>query len=99
MESASESAFTLSSLREYTLGDFVAAIYEVDHLIYRGTVVKIGKSDNEVLVSFMEPSVLFKSNSQAFRCPKKPDEILAKKEFCVLLNSPSTRDKARSQSW
>ena len=59
---------------EYALGDFVAAIYEVDHHIYIGTVVKIDESHNEVLVSFMEPSVVFKSNSETFLWPKKPDE-------------------------
>ena len=57
-----KSASALSSLIEYALGDFVADIYEVDHHIYKGTVVKINESDNEVLVSFMAPSVVFKSN-------------------------------------
>ena len=52
----------------------MAAIYEVDHHIYIGTVVKIDESHNEVLVSFMEPSVVFKSNSETFLWPKKPDE-------------------------
>ena len=46
--------------REYAIGDFVAAVYEFDHLVYIGTVVEIDESDNEVLVSFMEPSVVFK---------------------------------------
>ena len=62
-----ECASTLSSLIEYALGDFVAAIYEVDHLVYIGTDVEIDESDIEVLVSFMELSVVFKSNSQTFR--------------------------------
>ena len=62
-----ECASTLSSLIEYALGDFVAAIYEVDHLVYIGTDVEIDESDIEVLVSFMELSVVFKSNPQTFR--------------------------------
>ena len=62
-----KSAYTLSSLIEYARGDFVVDIYEVDHHIYKGTVVKINESDNEFLVSFMELSVVFKSNSQTFR--------------------------------
>ena len=48
-----ECASTSSSLIEYALRDFVAAIYEVDHLIYIGTDVEIYESDIEVLVSFM----------------------------------------------
>ena len=60
-----KSTSTLLSLVEYALGDFVVDIYEVDHHIYKGTVVKINESANEVLVSFMEPSVVFKSNSQS----------------------------------
>ena len=55
-----ECASTSSSLIEYAIGDFVAAVYEFDHLVYIGTVVEIDESDNEVLVSFMEPSVVFK---------------------------------------
>ena len=61
-----ESAPTSSSLIEYALGDSVAAIYEVDHHVYIGTVVEIEESNNEVLVSFMDPSIVFKSNSQTF---------------------------------
>ena len=37
----------LSSLIEYAPGDFVAAIYEVEHHVYIGTVVKIDESDNQ----------------------------------------------------
>ena len=92
-----ESASTSSSLIEYILGDFVEAIYKVEHHIYIGTVLEINESDNEVLVSFMEPSVVFKSNPQTFRSPKKADEIWLKK-FCALLNSSSTGDKLRLQS-
>ena len=62
-----KSASTLSSLIEFALRDFIVDIYEVDHNIYMGTAVKINESDNEVLVFFMEPSVVFKSNSQTFR--------------------------------
>ena len=42
-----KSASTLSSLIEYAPGDFVAAIYEVEHQVYIGTVVKIDESDNQ----------------------------------------------------
>ena len=66
-----ESAFTLSSLIEYAPGDFIATIYEADHHVYVGTVVEIGGSDNKVLVSFMEPPIVFKSNSQTFQSQMK----------------------------
>ena len=94
-----KSAFTLSSLIEFALRDFVVDIYEVDHNIYMGTVVKINESDNEVLVFFMEPSVVFKSNSQTFRWPKKLYKTWLKKYFSAVLNSSSTGDKVRLQIW
>ena len=77
-----KSASTLSSLIEYALGDFVADVYEVDHYVYIGAVVKMNESDNEVLVSFMEPSVAFKSNLQTFRWSKKPDETFLRTVLC-----------------
>ena len=88
---------SVSTLIEYAPEDFVAVIYEVHHLVYISTVVKIDESDNEVLISFMEPSGVFKSNSQTFRWPKKPDETWLKKQFCAVLNSSSTRDKPSLQ--
>ena len=42
----SNSASISSSLIEYTLGYFVAAIYEVEHHVYVGTAVEIDESDN-----------------------------------------------------
>ena len=42
----SKSASISSSLIEYTLGYFVAAIYEVEHHVYVGTAVEIDESDN-----------------------------------------------------
>ena len=88
-----KSASTSSSLIEYALGDFVAAIYEVDPHVFIGTAVKIDETDNEVLVSFMEPSVVFKSNSQIFRWPKKPDETWLKNSSVLCLIPPPRETK------
>ena len=88
-----KSASTLSSLIEYALRDFVADIHEVDRHVYIGTVVKINESGNEVLVSFMEPSVVFKSNSQTFCWPKKPDETWLKDSSVLCLIPPPRETK------
>ena len=78
----------LSSLIEYAIGDFFAAVYEVDHLVPIGTALEIDESDNEVLTSFMESSVVFKSNSQTFCWPKKTDEIWLKNGSVMCLIPP-----------
>ena len=88
-----ECASTASSLIEYALRDFVRTIYEVDHLVYTGTVVEIDEPNNEVLAFFMEPSVVFKSNSQTCCWPKKPDEIWLKNSPVLCLISPPRETK------
>ena len=91
------SASILSSLIEYALGDFLAAIYEVDHHVYIRTVIKIDKSYNEDLVYFMEPLAVFKSNSQTFRWPKKPDETWLKNSsvLCLILPPRETSEATK----
>lgn len=49
-----KSASTLSSLIEYTLGDFVAAIYEVDCHVYMGTIAEVDEPDSEVVFSIFK---------------------------------------------
>ena len=69
-----------SSLIEYALRDFVEAIYEVNHHMYIWTVAEIGKLDNEVLVSFMQPSVVFISNT--FVCQRRQVNFGLKTVLC-----------------
>lgn len=76
------------TINESVEGDFVAVIYEAEQQSYIGVFVDIVESDKAGLESFMEPSVTFKSNSETFRRPKKPDEIWLKNSSVLCLIPP-----------